>query len=188
MDFEELVIKRRSIRRFADKPVSVGLLKNLISTSTLAPSAGNEQPWKFIILNGKDLLKEISEDCKNNLLKRINKNPDDFASRYRHMFEKPEFNIFYNAPSLIIILGDSGIKNLTIDCTLAASYLMLSAASKGLGTCWINFALAMSDSIKLNIGVPEGHTMVAPIIVGYPETIPNTPARKTVEIINVIEN
>ncbi len=185
MDFKELLIKRRSIRKYAEKPVSLETLRGLISTGILAPSAGNEQPWEFIIINDKTLLAEISEDCKANLLNRINNNPDDYANRYRHMFENPKLNIFYNAPALIIILGNVSVKNLSLDCTLAASYLMFDAASKGLGTCWINFALEMSDSIKQKIGVPDGYKMIAPIIVGYPEMIPQAPLRKQAKILKI---
>ena len=123
---------------------------------------------------------------------KIDNNPSDFASRYRHMLENPNFNIFYNAPSMIIILGDSKIKNYKVDCSLAASYLMLSAASRNLGTCWINFALSMSDSTKDKIGIPYGYNIVAPLVVGYPAVKPEIPSRKSPEInivdkINIIE-
>lgn len=182
MNFDEIILKRRSIRNYKENPISVETLNELIKISTYAPSAGNMQPWKYIIVNDKNLLKEISDDCKANLLKRIENNPDDFAGRYRYMFENPKFNIFYNAPALILVLGNSNVKNHLVDCTLSASYLMFAAASNGLGTCWVNFALSMSNSFKEKINIPSGYTIVAPIVVGYPAVIPEIPKRKAPDI------
>lgn len=187
MYFDELLIKRRSIRSYKNDSVSNEILKELVQSAIKAPSAGNMQPWKFIIINDKKLLKEISIDCKINLLTKINKNPEYFASRYRHMLENPEFNIFYNAPTVILVLGNCNVKNHMVDCTLVASYLMFASASKGLGTCWVNFALSMSDSIKEKIKIPSGYIIVAPLVVGYPAVIPQMPKRKAPDI-NFVES
>jgi nitroreductase len=186
MTFSEVLIKRRSIRKYLEKPVEIDLLKDIIQDCTLAPSAGNEQPWKFILVQNPRLLDEISEECKKNLLARIAANPNDYAKKYEHMLQNELFNIFYNAPCLILILGKSSVKNLLYDCTLAAGYLMLSAAAKGLGTCWINFAKEITDPALLErIGIPENHTIVAPIIIGYPAIEPSPPKRKDPIILNI---
>ena len=49
MQLPELLLKRRSIRKYIDKPIAIDVLKEIINDSLLAPSAGNEQPWKYII-------------------------------------------------------------------------------------------------------------------------------------------
>ena len=83
------------------------------------------------------------------------------------MLQNENFNIFYNAPCLALILGESRVKNLLFDCTLAASYFMMAAAAKGLGTCWINFAKELKNpALVEQIGVPDDHILVAPIIIG----------------------
>ena len=64
MPFSEVLLKRRSIRKYLDKPVEMDLLKDIIQQSTLAPSAGNEQPWKFIIVQNPQVLRKISENCR----------------------------------------------------------------------------------------------------------------------------
>jgi nitroreductase len=186
MIYSDVLMKRRSIRKYLDQPVDLDLLKEIIQESTLAPSAGNEQPWKFIIVQNPDVLQEISRACKEKLLTRIAANPDDYAKKYQHMLQNDSFNIFYNAPCLVLIVGESQVKNLLFDCTLAASYFMMSAAAKGLGTCWINFARELSNPALLEqIGVPENHTIVAPIIIGYPAIVPAPPKRKTVTILRI---
>lgn len=186
MTFSKLLSKRRSIRKYLEKPVELDMLKDIIQESTLAPSAGNEQPWKFIIIQDPDLLHEISEECKQNLLGRIAANPNDYAKRYERMLQKESFDIFYHAPCVVLILGESHIKNLLYDCTLAASYFMLSAAARGLGTCWINFAKEIKNQSLLDqIGVPEGNMIVAPIIIGYPAVEPSIPKRKAAAILKI---
>jgi nitroreductase len=102
------------------------------------------------------------------------------------MLQNDSFNIFYNAPCLVLILGESQVKNLLFDCTLAASYFMMASAAKGLGTCWVNFAKELTNPALLEqIGVPENHTIVAPIIIGYPAIVPVPPKRKTETILKI---
>ena len=86
-----------------------------------------------------------------------------------------------------MILGLSSLRNLQVDCALAAAYLMLAAASRGLGTCWVNLGRQIQDPDMIRaLGIPDHHTIVAPITVGYPETIPPVPQRREPEIIQTI--
>jgi len=187
MTFKELLKNRRSVRNFEDKPVSIEVIRTLINESVLAPSAGNEQPWKFIVVRNKEMMRRISEESKKNILARINANPDDYAKKYQKMLENESFNIFYNAPCLVMILGSTQLKNLYVDCALAASYFMFGAAAQGLGTCWINFGTEVYDvELKNDLGIPAESTIVAPIIAGYPVKIPAAPKRKEPEIIKTI--
>jgi len=187
MTFAQLLQNRRSVRNFQDKNVPVDLIREIIVESTLAPSAGNEQPWKFIIVNEKEMIQRISDESKKNILARIDANPNDYAKKYQKMLENESFNVFYNAPCLVIILGLSSLKNLHVDCALAAGYLMMAAASRGLGTCWVNFGTEIQDpGMKNELGIPENHTIVAPISLGFPEKIPPAPKRKEPEILKII--
>lgn len=184
--FKELLIKRRSVRNYQDKPVSLALVEKMISESTFAPSAGNGQPWKFIVVHDRQMMEKISCESKKNILNRINSDPGDSAEKYRHMLEKPDFNVFYNAPCLVMILGESGLKNLLVDSALAAGYFMMAATSRGLGTCWVNLGAEIHDPVMRNqLGIPTGCTIVAPIILGYPAKIPAAPRRKNPEILKI---
>lgn len=187
MKFDELLKRRRSVRNYQDNPVSVEIVQEIINESTLAPNAGNEQPWKFIIVNNKEMIRKISYESKKNILDRIATHPDDYAKKYQGMLENESFNVFYNAPCLVMILGFSSLKNLFVDCALAAGYFMFSAASKGLGTCWVNLGSEIRDPEMLNaLGIPDNCTIVASIVLGYPEKIPPVPSRKAPEILKII--
>lgn len=188
MDFKELTRNRRSIRNYQNKEVPMEVLEEIIKDSILAPSAGNEQPWKFIIISSRNMINRISSECKKNFLKRIANNPANYAKKYEKMLSKDAFNIFYHAPAIVLILGETGLKNLYVDCALAASYLMMSATNRGLGTCWVNFGTAIQDQeIKEELGIPANHTIVAPIALGYPEKIPAIPRRKEPQILKMIK-
>lgn len=187
MIYEELLLKRRSIRNFSNKSVPNETIIKIIKESTYAPSSRNDQPWKFIIVNDRSLMKRISDEAKSNILKRVEINPNDYAKRYEKMLKNDNYNIFYNAPSVVFIIGEKKIKNMRINCSLAASYFMMSAASQGLGTCWINFGTIIKSPEILNeLGIPDDCEIVAPIIIGYPSKIPNMPTRKDPEILKII--
>ena len=76
MDFSELLVKRRSIRNFEDKPVPLEVIQDIINDSIKAPNAGNMQLWRFVIVNDKEWMKKISDACKQSILKDIQDNPE----------------------------------------------------------------------------------------------------------------
>lgn len=95
------------------------------------------------------------------------------------MVADPAFNIFYNAPVLVVVCATLPDPMVRHDCTLAAATLMLAAHAKGLGSCWIGFSepwLALPATWR-ELGIPEGHMPVAPVILGYPPTIPEPVTR-----------
>ena len=187
MTFDELLLNRRSVRKYTDTPVSTEVVRELIRESTFAPNAGNEQPWKFIIVNDSQWLKKISDESKKNILARIAADPDDYAHKYKGMLQNESFNVFYNAPCLVMILGLSSLKNLYVDCALAASYFMMAATSRGLGTCWVNLGAEIKDPEMIGeLGIPDNCTIVAPIIVGYPQKLSSAPTRREPEILKII--
>lgn len=186
MELKELLEKRRSVRKFQEKKVPLDLINKLIDDSTKAPNAGNNQPWKFIVICDRKLIKKISDDSKASLLAEIKKNPDSPLKGYKAPLENPNFNVFYNAPCLIFIVGRPEVPTMAADCALAASYLMFSAASIGLGTCWVELGKEIKDRELLKtIKLPRGHHIYVPIVVGYPKKIPKTPNRKKPVIIHI---
>lgn len=186
--FETLLKTRRSVRDFTDQIVSMDLIRTLIQESTLAPNASNEQPWQFTIVRDKAYMKRISDESKKNILERIKAEPQSAIARYEAALRNDTFNVFYNAPCLVIIAGPAAKNNIQADCALAAGYFMLSAASRGLGTCWINLGAYIEDPVmRGELGLTPEIKVVAPVILGYPKQIPSVPPRKPPRIMAVIE-
>ncbi|MDT8309573.1 MAG: nitroreductase family protein [Bacteroidales bacterium] len=188
MEFRGLIGVRRSIREFQDKDVALPLIHEIIADGCEAPNGGNRQPWAYIIITDKDVMKRCSDESKRNILLEIEKNPVTSLARYKTVLQNKDYNVFYNAPCLIYIAGLHNIHSTTVDCALAASYLMLSATDRGLGTCWINLGSAIKDKALLEeIGLSDEYVIVAPIILGYPAKIPNKPPRNKPKILKVIQ-
>jgi len=187
MDFNELLEKRRSVRDFKDKPVPIELIKEIINDSIKAPNASHRQPWSFIIVNNKDMMKRISDASKKTLIEGIEKDPNSPMKDYAKILKDENFNVFYNAPCMVGIVGKIKTPTIHYDCALLACYFMLSAASKGLGTTWVaQGAEARDPEVLGEIGLPEGQKIHAPIILGYPKNIPPMPERKDPNILKII--
>ena len=187
MDFKVLVKKRRGIQDYKDKEVPLEIVKEIIGDCCQAPSANNGQPWQFMIVNDRSVMKTISDDCKKTLLAGIMNEPNSPLKAHEPIFRDPNFNVFYNAPCLIYIAGPKDAPWLQVDCTLAACYLMFSAVEKGLGTRWIGAGRLIQDlEIRQLIGLPADSQIVASIILGYPKVIPETAERMEPRIIKII--
>lgn len=79
MNLPEVFKNRRSVRNYKDYPVPYCIVHDIITDSILAPSAGNEQPWKFVVVRNRELIDRVSAECKKNFLERITSNPNDPA-------------------------------------------------------------------------------------------------------------
>jgi len=187
MNYNELLVNRRSIRNYKDKPVPDEILIDIIHESTFAPNASNSQQWKFVIVNNRVMIRRISDESKKNLLKRIEDNPSDFVKKYESVLRNADYNVFYNAPALIIIAGPSDYRSLMVDSALCAAYIMYAAVSRGLGTCWVNLGSDIRDSeLRSELGLTDDLKIVAPVIIGYPESIPSAPRREPPVILRII--
>lgn len=182
MDVREAIYGRRAVRSFCAEPVDRDLLTSLIDAAVQAPSAMNEQPWAFSVVQDRALLERISGEAKILLL--INPPTGIAPERLRGMLADERFHVLYQAPALIVIWGTAEKQSSIIDCTLAAQNLMLRAHELGLGTCWIGLAQTWLESAdgRLALGVPNGWHPVAPIIVGHPLGSAASPQRKAPEI------
>ncbi len=168
MKLEQIIKGRRSVRAYEDRPVPEEVIKELITLGTWAPTASRMQPWAFVVIEDREFMREWSDRAKELLLGQMENNK--YLQQYRALMENKEFNIFYNAPCLILIYGNPVSPNHVIDCTLAAQNIMLAAYEKGMGTCWIGFAMQTGNmpEMKQKLGVPENYRLVAPLVLGYP--------------------
>jgi len=187
MDYSELLKKRRSIRDFEDKKVPMDIIHEMLQEACLAPSACNTQPWRFIIIQDQQLMKRISDESKRFGLTIMEKYPESSYCRFKEAFTNPDYNIFYNAPALIFVVGEDNYPFFREDCTNATNYLMFAATNRGLGTCWIGHAHGIEDpALKKEIGIPENYQIAAAVILGYPKSIPELYPRNELIILKTI--
>ena len=187
MDFKTLLINRRAIRDFQNKEVPLSIIKEIIQDTCLAPTATNRQPSKFIIIRDRDFMKKLSDESKKTLLSYLEKDPESPLKQYEPRLCDEQFNVFYNAPCLVYVIGSKEVHSLDVDCALTVAYFMFSATSRGLGTCWIGLGAHIRDRKMLDdMGVPRDCEIVAPVIIGYPTSIPPASERHAPDILKII--
>jgi nitroreductase len=181
MELTDAILKRRSVRDYRTDPLPKETITRLIEAAIHAPSAINQQPWSFSVVRDTRLLDRISHDAKAHML---NVRPVALPAHLYESLANPDFHVFYHAPVLIVISAIERGPWIAEDCALAAENLMLAAHGMGLGSCWIGLAQAWLDTPqgKETLGVPVSHVVVAPIIVGVPNTTPPTVSRNDPEI------
>lgn len=183
MEMLETIRTRRAVRDYQDRRIDRTVLTALIDAACQAPSAINQQPWAFAVVEDRRFLEEISGEAK--AYWRATLADDGSWDQLRTLVENPDFNLFYNATTLIIIYARPEGLNPAEDCCLAAENLMLAACAMGLGTCPIGLARPWlgREEVKEAMGVPESYTPVFPVIVGYPQGETAPVPRRAPEII-----
>ena len=145
MDFQELVKKRFSVRKYKPQPVEKEKIQRCIESARLAPSASNSQPWKFIVVDDPELVQKVAHETFS-MLVPFNKFVKQAPVILVIVLEKPK---------LITQIGEK-LKNkewALIDIGIAAEHFCLQAAEEGLGTCmlgWYN-----EKPIQKLLGIPE---------------------------------
>jgi nitroreductase len=176
--------ERRSIREYEEREVPEEVIRRLIDIGVQAPTGLGIQPWKFVVVRDKALMREVSDYCKAALIEDSEGTTDENIQRFVSLLSQKEFNIFYNAPVLIAILGAVEDDMSAVDCTLCAENMMLAAWSIGIGSCWIGSASIVNEDPDLmeRLAVPEEYDLVAPLIFGYPAKVPEKPERREPDI------
>jgi len=182
MDINDAIFSRRSVREYSSQSVDEPTIRRLIDAAVHAPNAVNQQPWMFTVIRDQSLLDRVSRDAKSHMLANMPAGPQ--SDHFRSLLGDPTFQIFYDAPALIVISAAAPGPWIVEDCALAAENLMLAAYAVGLGTCWIGFAQGFLNTPdgKQSLGLPAACVPVAPIIVGHPKVAPPAVARKTPDI------
>lgn len=123
MDVYDIVLKRRSVRRFKQKPIPLDTLEKLVNAARVAPSAANLQPLKYIIVKKKDLVKEVFTTLK-------------WAAYITPKGNPPEGQ---RPVAYIVVLADTKIskKGYEIDVGTAVENIVLVAWNEGIGSCLI---------------------------------------------------
>lgn len=185
--FTDLIKRRITCRNFSDQTLSRQQLQNLIHAAVWVPSGSNNQPWRFVVITDRVRLQHYSDAAKAAWLADLDAAP--YMRQYETFMKDPAYNIFYNAPALIIVYGDTNSYWHVYDCSMVAYNLHLLAEDQGLGCCWIGFGhnIFADPQVKSELGVPRHYQLVAPVILGHP-AIPaehrnNPNQRKPFEIL-----
>ncbi|HLK14529.1 MAG TPA: nitroreductase [Fimbriimonadaceae bacterium] len=183
MVVSKAIYNRRAIRNYTDEPVPEAVVRKLIDAAIQAPSAMNHQPWAFVVVQDKGLLKEVSDRAKSLL---ADAEPFAHFPSVPHQGEAhEEFNVFYNAGTLIVICAGEGAPHPDWDCCLAGMNLMLEAEELGYGTCVIGLAWGAleSEEVREKLGIPAEYKPILPIIVGRPREEPPSHGRNAPRIL-----
>ena len=154
----DTIYDRRSIRKYQEKPVEEKLLNEILKAGMYAPSAVNKQPWHFVVITDKEVMRDI-------------KNLHPYAASLE------------TAPVAIMVLGDTNLEfaqNFYLtDCAAVTENILLAAKWLGLDTCWMGIypwektMKDFSDYFKL----PENIKPYSLIAVGYGAETKSRPDR-----------
>ena len=154
---EALVRARRSLRRYAERPVDDAVVRAMVEAARLAPSASNAQPCRWIAVRGTSARSALAAACFSGIF-----SPTRFAAR---------------APLILALCAEragalrraQAVKDSAmyqLDCGIAGEQLVLRAAELGVGTCWIGWF--NRRAARRALGVPRHVRVVSLIAAGYP--------------------
>ncbi len=149
MEAMKAILSRRSIRRYTSKEIPEELIKDLLKAAMSAPSAGNQQPWQFVVINDRTILDEIPKF-------------------------HPYAQMLTQAPVAILVCGD--LKRETHrgywiqDCSAATQNILLAAHAKGLGAVWLGIYPREErvKGMRKLLNIPEQVIPFSLISIGYP--------------------
>lgn len=158
MNTYDLILKRRTIRKFQQREISAEILEKLVNAARFAPSASNLQPLKYIIVNDGGKVQKVFENVKWAGYIAPHGNPSEN--------ERPV--------AYIIILADTGIRKTgyELDVGSAAQNIMLAALEEGIGSCWMG--AIDRDEIRKALKIPDVYVIDTLIALGYPAESPMT--------------
>jgi len=157
MSLLDLILSRRSIRRYENKDIPEEVLQQILETGRQAPSAANRQPIRFVIVNDHDILKNLCDNLINRFVKY--------------------------AP--VAIVGCADIKSLltgkwaVVDTTIAMQNMVIAAWTLGIGSCWIG--ACNEKKVKELLKIPDKWKFVALLTFGYPAEQPKQRKKKPFE-------
>jgi nitroreductase len=177
MDFNGLVRKRRSTRKFRPGGVTFRTLKEIIEAGRYAPSAGNRQPWHFVVVSSdadKRAIREICEKTDSSLSERISEDVDPASP----------LDFFTTCPFLILVFGENEKPYWREGCWSAITLMSLKTAELGLGT----FAYTPQRTSEINrlLNAPSSWRLTAILPVGEPEEFPSEKDRPRKELDEVL--
>lgn len=162
MSFLDLLKNRYSLRNFSETPIEREKIEKCILAATLAPSACNKKPWRFIVVDDVSKKKELFEGAFDLVV------PNNFTSK------APCIVVACAEIDIIVHKLAGGFKKIDyhmLDMGAAIENLILEATELGIGSCWIGWF--KQKSIKKILNLPRNFKIVSLIALGYPSESEN---------------
>lgn len=160
MEVFEAIKDRRSIRKYKMDTVPEDLVVKILDAGRWAPSAGNRQPWSFIVLNDVEVKRRVAE-----------------ATTYGKFLAE--------APLGIAVVIDPQASNHPVeDGAIATQNMLLAAHALGLGACWIgSYNSVYEEKVKEILGIPKDKRLLSIISIGFPAESPVKTRKELSEIM-----
>ncbi len=176
--------ERRSVRKFKPDAIPESDILKIIDAARTAPTSGNQQPWKFLVVTDKDKINKLKEACVNSAMERFVKS--DKKTETKEQYEtkvRDRVGNYFSAPVYIVVLTDDNSiypDYNHLDGPMAAAYLMLAARALGYGTVFITDSVP--DHItKEVLQIPDGYTRICLTPLGIPVEWPASPNKKNLD-------
>ena len=173
---EQFLRQRRSIRTYRKAPVDREVLSRLIDIASYAPSGHNTQPVKWHVIHDRDELHRQSGMVADWMRYMIKEQPEMAKRLHMEMIVAAwDFGmdiICRDAPHLVLAYGAKADPTAQNAALIAMTYLDLAAPSLGIGSCWAGFfhiAAMYWPPLQAALALPEGNTVHAAMMVGYPK-------------------
>lgn len=180
-DVLKAIKERRSVRSYNGKQITPENLDLLIEAARYAPSAHNEQPCYFTVVQNKQLLDDIN--IKTSKLMAASDN-----EWVKGLGSDPKFRVTYDAPTVIFVSGKKDAVAYETDCSAAIENMLIAATSLGISSVWLGLLrfYLNSDEARTELQIPDGYKPYYGISFGYSDA-PALPApNRNTDNINYI--
>ena len=186
---------RRSIHKYLPEDIPNHITQKVLEAATLAPSAHNAQPWRFIVVSDQKVKQRLAEAMAEKWDRDLSE--DGSPPEDRERLTKASITQFTQPPILILACltmedmdtypddGRQKAEYLMAVQSVAASIqnLLLAAHAEGLGTCWFCAPLFCQGTVREVLGAPKDVEPQALITLGYPDEKPKGPPRKPLKSV-----
>lgn len=171
--FWEVIKSRRSVRQFKPDPIPEEHLLKIVDAARMAPCAGNEQPWKFVIIQDKKRIESLKNECIKKIEVQLKESMNLSGEALKEELRKRVdawITGRLSAPAYIVVLSDGQRKWPDYnqhDGPLAAGYLLLAARALGYGTVYMTDSISV-EVTKQVLNIPDRYTRVCITPIGIP--------------------
>lgn len=186
--FWEVVNNRRSVRAFKPDSIPEEDIKKIIDAARMAPTSGNQQPWKFLVINDRKKIELLKTEKLKELETYFRDSKNLKGDELKKKLQQADENIskgYLSAPTLLVVLTDNNSPYPTYnhwDGPLAAGYMMLAARALGYGTVFISDSFS-AELTKRVFNIPDQYTRVCITPLGVPVEWPQKAKKPLDEFI-----